>query len=54
MAEKILKNVAIDGHITDLVAENGKIKSIGKTDKAGTDMGGYDLFPGLFDTHSHG
>ena len=54
MAEKILKNVVIDGRLTDLVAEGGKIKAIGKTDKLGRDMGGYDLYPGLFDTHSHG
>ena len=51
---RVLKNVRIDGKITDLVAENGKIKSIGKCDAAGEDCGGYDLYPGLFDTHSHG
>ncbi len=54
MAEKILKNVKIDGKITDLVAEDGKIKAIGKTDKPGEDCGGYDLYPGLFDIHAHG
>ena len=54
MAEKILKNARIDGVITDLVAENGKIKYIGKTERDGDDLGGYDLYPGLFDTHSHG
>ena len=54
MAEKILKNVRIDGKVTDLVAENGKIKAIGKCDAPGEDCGGYDLYPGLFDTHAHG
>ncbi len=54
MAEKILKNVRIDGVLTDLVAEDGKIKSIGITDRIGEDCGGYDLYPGLFDIHAHG
>ncbi len=54
MAERVLKNACIDGVITDLVAENGRIKSIGKTDLPGEDCGGYDLYPGLFDIHSHG
>ena len=54
MAEKILKNVRIDGKLTDLVAEDGKIKSIGKCDAPGEDCGGYDLYPGLFDIHAHG
>ncbi len=54
MAEAVLKNVRIDGRLTDLVAKDGKIASIGKTDKAGEDCGGYDLYPGLFDIHSHG
>ncbi len=54
MAEKVLKNVRIDGRVTDLIAIDGKIAAIGKTDKAGEDCGGYDLFPGLFDIHAHG
>ena len=54
MAEKVLKNVRIDGKLTDLVAEDGKIKSIGRCDAPGEDCEGYDLYPGLFDTHSHG
>ncbi len=54
MAEAVLKNVTIDGKLTDLVAEDGKIKSIGKTEKHGEDCGGYELYPGLFDIHSHG
>ena len=54
MAERVLKNACIDGVITDLVAENGKIKSIGATELDGEDCGGYDLYPGLFDIHSHG
>ena len=54
MAEKVLKNVRIDGKLTDLVAEDGKIKSIGKCDLPGEDCEGYDLYPGLFDTHAHG
>ena len=54
MANSVLKNVRIDGRLTDLVAEDGRIKYIGKCELDGEDCGGYDLYPGLFDTHSHG
>lgn len=54
MAERVLKNVRIDGRLCDLVAEDGIITFIGKTEKSGEDCGGYDLYPGLIDTHSHG
>ncbi|MBE6695738.1 MAG: N-acetylglucosamine-6-phosphate deacetylase [Ruminococcaceae bacterium] len=54
MAEKILKNVCLNGILTDIVTENGKILSVGKTDRKGIDCGGYDIYPGLFDIHIHG
>ena len=54
MAEKILKNACLDGVLTDIVTENGKIVSVGKTEKNGIDCGGYDIYPGLFDIHIHG
>lgn len=36
---KIIKNVNLNGTATDITVENGKIASIGKTDKAGIDFG---------------
>lgn len=54
MAETVLKNARIDGRFTDLIAKDGKIVSIGKTERPGEDCGGYDLYPGLFDIHAHG
>ena len=40
MAERVLKNVTIDGVVTDIVMNNGKIVSVGKTDKDGEDKKG--------------
>ena len=54
MARLVLKNVLLDGALTDVTAENGKIVSIGKTEEAGKDCGGAIIVPGLFDIHSHG
>ncbi|MBQ2718732.1 MAG: N-acetylglucosamine-6-phosphate deacetylase [Clostridia bacterium] len=51
---KVLKNVTIDGKVTDLVAEDGKIRAIGKCERSGEDCEGLELYPGLFDTHVHG
>lgn len=50
----VLKNVTIDGKVTDLVAEDGKIRTIGKCERSGEDCEGLELYPGLFDTHVHG
>ena len=33
----VLKNVTIDGKVTDLVAEDGKIRAIGKCERSGED-----------------
>ena len=54
MSVSVLKNARIDGRVTDLVAEDGRIKYIGRCELSGEDCGGYDLYPGLFDTHTHG
>ena len=54
MARLVLKNVLLDGTLTDVTAENGKIVSIGKTEEAGKDCGGAIIVSGLFDIHSHG
>ena len=51
---KIIKNVNLNGSITDITVENGKIAAIGKTELAGTDFGGAKIFPGLIDIHNHG
>ncbi len=49
-----LKNVILRGDLTDIVVEDGIIKSIGKTNSEGVEFGGLKIFPGLIDTHSHG
>lgn len=49
-----IKNVSLYGEITDISIDNGVIVSVGKTDADGTDMQGYRVYPGLFDTHTHG
>ncbi len=54
MVRRVLKNFRLDGRLCDLVAEDGVILSVGKTELPGEDCEGYDLFPGLFDTHTHG
>lgn len=38
----------------DIVAENGKITYIGKTDEQGINLNGDFVYPGLIDIHSHG
>ncbi len=50
----IIKNVRLNGELTDIKIENGKIASIGKTQEAGVDFGGNRIFPGLIDIHNHG
>lgn len=39
---------------TDVVLEDDKIRSVGKTDLPGKDMSGKYLIPGLVDIHTHG
>ena len=51
---KIIKNVSLNGELTDISVENGKIIAIGKTDKDGVDFGGNKIYPGLIDIHIHG
>lgn len=54
MADRILKNVRVDGELTDIAIENGKILFVGKCDDPGEDMGGLKAYPGLIDIHTHG
>ena len=50
----ILKNVRLNGEITDIIIKDGLIDEIGKTDAPGKDMNGLKVYPGLIDIHSHG
>lgn len=50
----VLKNVSLDGRLTDITMEGGKILSVEKTDEGGTDCAGLRAYPGLIDIHSHG
>ena len=51
---KAIKNVRLNGTLTDITVLDGKIAAIGKTDLAGVDFGGAKIYPGLIDTHCHG
>ena len=50
----IIKNVRLNGTLTDIRIDGGKIAEIGKIDGDGVDFGGAKIYPGLIDTHSHG
>ncbi len=54
MADRVLKNVLIDGEEKDIVIDKGKIVSVSKVDLLGEDMGGLLAYPGLIDIHTHG
>lgn len=54
MADLILKNCRVNGEITDIEINDGKISSVGKTEFSGHDLCGKEVFPGLFDIHCHG
>ena len=50
----VFKNAKLFGETVDIEVSDGKITFIGKSDMAGIDLGGNDVFPGLVDIHSHG
>ncbi len=50
----VYKNARINGRAVDLTVVDGKFAAIGKSDEAGIDLGGRDVFPGLIDIHCHG
>lgn len=52
--DAVLKNVRIDGALTDLTVRGGVIAAIGRTDAPGEDCGGARLLPGMVDVHTHG
>ena len=51
---KIIKNVSLNGSITDITVKGGKIADIGKTESSGVDFAGKKIYPGLIDIHIHG
>ena len=51
---KVLKNVTVNGRLTDVTVDGGKIISIEKTALEGEDLGSLKLYPGLIDVHAHG
>ena len=50
----VFKNLLYKGEKTDITVSDGKILSVGKTDKDGVDMSGLKVYPGLIDVHIHG
>lgn len=54
MQKTILKNCCVNGEITDIIIENGKLAFIGRVSDNGTDIEGKKVYPGLFDIHAHG
>jgi len=54
MERNVYKNLSIDGVLTDLIAEDGVIVFLGKTEEDGYDCKGLTARAGLFDIHIHG
>ena len=52
----ILQNLLLDGALTDITVENGKITEIrpASGSGAGMDCTGLTVIPGLVDMHTHG
>lgn len=50
----ILKNAAVDGAITDITIEAGKITQVGRVPEPGVDLKGKTVIPGCIDIHAHG
>ena len=51
---KVLKNALLNGELTDITVDDGKIIAIGKTDAEGLELEGCKVYPGLIDIHIHG
>lgn len=54
MADLILKNCRVGAAITDIEISGGKILRVAKIEANGIDLGGKEVYPGLFDIHCHG
>lgn len=50
----IFKNATVDGELTDIVIQDGKIAALGKIGEEGIDLAGKEVIPGLVDIHTHG
>lgn len=48
------KNARLNGESVDIEVVDGRFGRIGKSDEAGIDLGGRDVFAGLIDIHCHG
>lgn len=54
MSKTIFKNAFLNGKITDITVENGKIVSLEQTNNNGIELKGKKVFAGLIDIHTHG
>ena len=54
MERIVYKNAVINGILTDITVENGKIASLAPTAESGIDCKGLTARAGLFDIHAHG
>lgn len=54
MSKIIYKNALVNGVLTDITTERGKITSLEKTNDLGIDLKGKKTFAGLIDIHTHG
>ena len=50
----LYKNALIDGKLTDILCENGKIACLGQFDGDGVELDGRKVYAGLIDVHTHG
>lgn len=51
---RVFKNLILNGVLTDILVENGKIAKIGSIEEQGTDIKGKTVLPGFIDIHIHG
>lgn len=50
----IYKNCKLNGVLTNIEVKDGKFSAITSLPDDGIDLGGYEVFPGLIDIHTHG
>lgn len=52
--KQVFKNLNLNGILTNILVENGKIAKIGSINENGIDFSGKSVFPGFIDIHIHG